>query len=320
MADDRNRTPRVTLRFLAAELGVSPATVLRALNNHPNVTQGIRRRVIAAAMKYNYQLPEHNARVIAVIVPDASNFDGYTGQLLNALSLEFSTRKLAFEIIVNKDLEAIHEHAYSGVISTVWEQGLEKSWPQEHTLPLIVLNAPSNIAEGICQVSSDEHQGIFRGLEHLFCKGKKRIAFVSTPLANNPNAQERVRAFAEFCRTHQLDECFHEEHSIENSLEMIAGNIAAKRADAVFACSETYGFQLLHCFRQLDLRVPEDIGMVSLEMPLFSPYTFPPLTTVGQNFPQLAFHAVELLIKRMEKQHCPGKISVPYIFYERQSV
>jgi LacI family transcriptional regulator len=319
MAEKSPRPPKVTLRSLAKELEISPATVMRALNNHPNVTQGIRRKVIALAMKRNYQLPEHYSRQVAIVITDAT-FDGYTGQLLNALSAELRKRDIGFEIVISKNVEFIHEHSYSGVISTVWESGLEKFWPREHNLPLVALNAAPNIIEGIYQVASDEKQGISMGMEYLVSKGKKRIAFVSTPLKNNPNAQERVDAFLDFCRSHNLEESFHEEHTVENTLENIAGNIIARQADAVFASSETYAFPIMHYLRQKNISIPGDIGMLSLELPLFSAYAAPPLTTISQDFPKLAFYAVETLLKRIKQLPCKQKVSVPYNFTERESI
>ena len=60
---------KVTLRSLARELEIAPATVLRALTNHPNVTLGLRRRVIALEQKHRYQLPEHYKKLVDVFFP-----------------------------------------------------------------------------------------------------------------------------------------------------------------------------------------------------------------------------------------------------------
>ena len=318
MVKKKEKSSKVTLRSLAAELGVCPATVMRALSNHPNVTQGIRRKVVTLAMKRNYQLPEHHAKQVAIVVP--GSFDGYTGQILNALSAELSSRQISFEIIAVNNIASLHEHTCSGVISTVWEAGLEKFWPTEHSLPLVVLNAMPNFREGIYQVCSDEKQGIRMAMEYLLAAGKRKIAMVSTPLQKNSAACERVEYFHEFCREHQLSESFHEEHTVDNSLEKIAAVIAARRPEAVFAVSETYGFPLLHYLQNCGIDIPGEISMISLEMPLYSAYTYPPVTTIGQNFPMLAFHAVETLIQRINQQPCKCKITVPYTFNERKSV
>ena len=97
---------KVTLRSLAQELGIAPATVLRALTNHPNVTQGLRRRVIALAQKYHYQLPEHYKKLVAVVIP-GFEFEGYTGLLLSSLMKELSQNQFHGEIISDCDL-AVH--------------------------------------------------------------------------------------------------------------------------------------------------------------------------------------------------------------------
>lgn len=190
---------KVTLRSLAQELGIAPATVLRALTNHPNVTQGLRRRVIALAQKYHYQLPEHYKKLVAVVIP-GFEFEGYTGLLLSSLMKELSANQFHGEIISDCDLEVLQDHVYAGVISIVWTAGLEKQWPEEHATPLVVLNATSNPREGVCQVTSDEKQGITLGLEQLYNKGRRRIAFVSSQLNCSLNARKRVEAFHEFCR------------------------------------------------------------------------------------------------------------------------
>ena len=202
MAEKPAKKAKVTLRSLAAELGISPATVMRALNNHPNVTQGIRRKVVTLAMKRNYQLPEHHAKHVAIVISPAS-LEGYTAQILDALSSELNSRNIGFEIIPSSNINSLHEHSCSGVISTIWESGLEKFWPTEHSLPLVVLNAVPNFREGIYQVCSDEKQGIYMAMEYLLAKGKRKIALVSTPLKNSwktsarpPNTSAKTRSAA----------------------------------------------------------------------------------------------------------------------------
>ena len=319
MAEKRLKTPKITLRSLAAELGISPATVMRALNNHPNVTQGIRRKVVTLAMKRNYQLPEHHAKQVAIVCANSS-LNGYSALILNALSLELDSRKINFEIITSKNIDMLHEHTCSGVISTVWESGLEKFWPTEHTLPMVILNAAANFSEGIYQVGSDERQGMNLALEYLLAEGKKKIAFISTPLKKNSIANERVAVFHDFCEKHSLTESFHEEHTVNNTLENIADTIDKRRPQAVFVACESYVFHILHALRQKGMNIPEDIAIISLENPPYSEFAYPPLTTVGQDFKMLAFHAVEMLMQRIHKMPCRQKVTVPYTFNERESV
>ena len=311
---------KVTLRSLARELEIAPATVLRALTNHPNVTLGLRRRVIALAQKHRYQLPEHYKKLVAVIIPGFS-FEGYTGLLLSSLMKELSANQLHGEIISDCDLEVLQDHVYAGVISIVWTAGLEKQWPEEHATPLVVLNAASNPREGIYQVTSDEKQGITLGLEHLYNKGRRRIVFVSSPLSNNLNARTRVEVFHEFCRKKRISAgSSHEEQTPTYGLDAIADNIIRKKADAVFVASETYAPQLLFQLSRHGVRIPDDLSMLAQEYHAVTPFTIPPLTALSQNFDELARQSVRLLLRRIHRQPSPAEILVPYHFIERESI
>ncbi len=311
---------KTTLRSLAAELGIAPATVLRALTDHPNVTQKLRRRIISQAQKHNYQLPEHYKKLVAIIIPGFS-FEGYTGLLLSSLMKELSANHFHGEIISECDLEVLQDHVYAGVISIVWTAGLEKQWPEEHATPLVVLNAASNPREGIYQVTSDEKQGITLGLEHLYSKGRRRIAFVSSPLQSNLNAQKRVDAFHGFCRKKKISaDSFHEEQTSQHKLYAIADNIIRKKADAVFVASETYAPELLFRLTRNGIRIPDDISMLALEYHAVSSFTCPPLTALTQDFDELARQSVRLLLRRIHHQPSPAEILVPYRFIERESI
>ena len=234
---------------------------------------------------------------------------------------ELSANHFHGEIISECDLEVLQDHVYAGVISIVWTAGLEKQWPEEHATPLVVLNAASNPREGIYQVTSDEKQGITLGLEHLYSKGRRRIAFVTSPLQSNLNAQKRVDAFHGFCRKKKISaESFLEERTPTCDLDRIADNIIQKKANAVFVACETYAPKLLFHLSRNGIRIPADISMLALEYHGISAFTTPPLTTLTQDFAELARQAVLLLLNCIHRQPSPAEILVPYQFIERESI
>ncbi len=311
---------KVTLRSLGAELGVAPATVLRALNNHPSVTMDLRRRIVELAQRRHYALPVHYKKRVAVVIPGFS-FEGYTGIILSSLGRELDSNGFQTEILSVSNLEALHDQFYAGVISTVWTAGLEKRWPQEHSVPLVALNAMSNFREGIYRVTSDEKQGIMEGMERLYRAGRRRIAFVSTPLDSNINAEKRVEVFHDFCRSRRISESsFHEEMHVGYELEAIAESIIGKKADAVFAACESFAPKLLFLFSRRGIRVPDDLSLLALENPAITPYTIPPLTALTQDFHELARQCVRLLSDQINRKTGVREILVPYRFIERESI
>jgi len=68
-----------TLRELAGHLGLSPATVSRALNGFPEVGDATRRRVLEGAEKYHYRPNVHAKRL-------ATGKSGLVGMIFRASS------------------------------------------------------------------------------------------------------------------------------------------------------------------------------------------------------------------------------------------
>ena len=61
---------RVSLKFLAKELGIAEGTVSRALNDYPDISEATRERVKEVAKKFNYKANQ-NARRLATGVAEA---------------------------------------------------------------------------------------------------------------------------------------------------------------------------------------------------------------------------------------------------------
>ena len=71
---------RVSLKFLAKELGVTEGTVSRALNNYPDISEATRQRVLEVAEKFNYKanptarrLATGVAEAVAYLMPPNTN-------------------------------------------------------------------------------------------------------------------------------------------------------------------------------------------------------------------------------------------------------
>ena len=71
---------RVTLKDIAAALGVTTMTVSKALNNHPDISDARKKEILVMAEKMNYvpnalakNLRTKSSSLIGVIVADNSN-------------------------------------------------------------------------------------------------------------------------------------------------------------------------------------------------------------------------------------------------------
>ena len=137
---------KITLRKLAAELGIAASTVHRALSGHQNVRRETRQKVLRAAQKKGYLLPQREKKIIAVIL-STLRVSGYLESLLPHLRNEFHRRGFRFYLILQQDIELLGDHMFDGILSLVWKKGLEKLLPQQFSIPVVTLNAASNMLE-----------------------------------------------------------------------------------------------------------------------------------------------------------------------------
>ena len=309
---------KITIRKLAAELNLSPATVYRALSGFPNMRRETRRAVLKAAHRKGYLLPLQEKRNIAVIVPDFL-FAGYLERILFCLENEFHKRSFRLLLISEPDIALLGDHMVDGIVSLVWKEGLEKLLPQNFGLPILTLNAASNTLENIPRIMSDP-KGIRMALDYLYGRGCRRIFFLSTVTENSPDAADRMEEFRKFCHeTGQNFEALHLEHrnpDLEAELPFILKN----RPDACFCASETYAVKLGLLLKAAGLRIPQDISLMGLEDNRGNASFTPPITAIRQNFERLAEVTAESMSGMLTAGTIPENCIVPFTLIERESV
>ncbi|MEM6865763.1 MAG: LacI family DNA-binding transcriptional regulator, partial [Bacteroidota bacterium] len=95
----------ITLKELANDLGLSISTVSRALNDHPDISAGTKKRVKKLAEKYNYVpnvlasgFRSHRSHILGVIVPNISHF--FTTTILKGILEE--AERLGYRVIISE--------------------------------------------------------------------------------------------------------------------------------------------------------------------------------------------------------------------------
>ena len=309
---------KITIRKLAAELKMSPATVYRALSGFPNMRQETRRAVLKAAHRKGYLLPVHEKRNIAIIIPSFA-FSGYLECLLLCLENEFHSRGFHLELIPTPDISLLGDHMFDGIVSLEWDEGLEKMLPQNFAIPILTINAASNTLENIPRIISDP-KGIRMALDYLYDRGCRKIFYFGTHTKNSPDAAERLEEFRQFClKTGQDFEPLHLEHR-NPELEAELPYILKAGPDACFCASETYAVKLGHLFKKAGLRIPEDISLMGLEDLHGNECFTPPITAIRQNFEQIAAAAAENIAGKITAGIPMKGCRIPFTLIERESV
>lgn len=313
---------KVTTRMIAAEVGVSHATVSRVLNNDLRVHPETRERVIEAARRNGYRLePGNGRRTVAIIIHEIT-FHGYVDNVFSPLLQAISQHGYRAEVIFSSDIKLLETRAVAGAISVSLRDQLNEHWGELGGLPLVRINRQGCRRENIYSVCSDGIAGMKQAVEYLRGKGHRRIAFVSdvTPEIEQLQMSRRHLGFCEAMRRFGDEQpensCFFNlDAPFPDFRQMIADGITA-----VIATGEQRGIRLMHELYRLGIRVPEDLSLLTMENPKISEELIPPHSTLAQDFHRLAREALLLLDRLIDRQPVTGDVLVPYHLIERESV
>jgi LacI family transcriptional regulator len=308
-----------SLEDIARIVGVSKSTVSRVVNNHPNVSQHTRERVLAAIREYNFYpntaaraLVTQRTRVLSVIIPQAlsSTFtDPYFPALLQSISLTANRHDYAIMLWIgsaNEEEERFLNRIISNrlsdgvLIASAIDGDLFLQTLAQTELPF-VLTGPSqgNVKHW---VDVDNLKGARDAVTHLLSLGRRRIGTITGPL-NMGAARHRLEGYREALREagQLIDEQliavanFDEPSAYRAMRQLIECGV-----DAVFVASDTMALGALRAAAEAGCCVPDDIALVGYDDLPIAATTTPPLTTVHQPISDLARAATELLIRLVE--------------------
>ena len=313
------RPVKVTLQSIAAETGVSAATVSRALANSDKISPETRRRILLAARRAGYR---SDSRAVALIVPDFS-FSGYFGTLLAHFHQELVPAGFRPVVLSSHCLELIEEQEFCGAISIFSLSGLESYWGRRHIMPLVCINTAPRHLDGIFTVGSNDAQGMRLALEHLLRLGHRKIGRLGgTHSFDNPqnwNSFARDRTFREIMAAHKLEADLIADAGPAGGCAEALRPLLKRGITALIILNEDTEIDTLHALRLMDCRVPEDLSVVAWSQPGVGSKLHPALTTLEQDFPMLARRGCDIFRKLLNGESVSGDVLVDYHFTARAS-
>jgi LacI family transcriptional regulator, galactose operon repressor len=306
-----------TIIDVAAEAGVSTATVSRVLAGLDGVTEHLRRRVNRAAAKLNYH-PNRMARglrvgqtkVIGVIIPDLRNpfFTSVAYGIEAALYQEGYTLVLG-----NSDGQPERERMQLGILRAEGVAGLVfiagnspasgyemlRKWD----LPVVAVDRSPGGLE-VDFVRSDNRGGIRQAVNHLLTLGYREIGLITGP-AGIDVAEERLGGYQDELRSAGIP--WRESFVIYSDFQLAGGYAAMKRLldlspppRAVVVANNLMTLGALQTLQERGVRVPEELAIVGFDDLPWAGVLGPPLTAVAQPAEELGRTAARLLLERLK--------------------
>ncbi|MFC9559984.1 LacI family DNA-binding transcriptional regulator [Agromyces sp. NPDC056965] len=300
-----------TMFDVARRAGVSHQTVSRVLNDLSGVAASTRLRVEQAIAELDYTpspaaraMAKRRSGVIGLIQagrPDygpsnaalgfneAAREAGYTVSQASMRSLHADVLRQAVHRLALQRVEAI-------VLISGEREGVAVLGGIDAGVPLVVV--ASEPAPSLHRVSMDQYEGARLATGHLIELGHREIRHLAGP-AESMDAAERRRGWGDVMREHGL----RAPEPIEGDWLAASGYAAGLRladdreATAVFSSNDQMSLGLLHAYRELGVRVPDDVSVIGFDDVPEAAHFAPPLTTVRQDFDALGRDVVATLLE-----------------------
>lgn len=312
----------VNIKKLAQLLNLSIATVSKALRDSYDISKETKEKVVALANELNYQpnphassLRKHKSKTIAVIIPEiANNYftlaingiesiaqeNGY--HVLIYLTHEDYNRELAF---ARELLNGRVDGALISVSSTTVDHTHFKNL-RDRGLPIVFFDRVCEEIDTL-KVTTDDYEASYLATKHLIEQGCKKIVHLSMS-GKISIGNKRMAGYRQAMADHQLStdnlvvECTNTDALDITLIEEI---FRREQPDGVFAAIERYAMAAYEVCSQLNLRIPQDVKVISFSNLRIANYLNPSLSTITQPAFDIGKEAAHRLLNNLEKKNAP---------------
>ena len=341
----------VTLKNLSEITGYSIATISRVLNNDKTLraseeTKKIIKTVAKTSGYKTLQSKKNKQKIKSSLynrcclgIVEPSNIQehiqdpyylylkGFVEQecfnkKIETVKIQYNTKSKKYNFFPNKKVD--------GIITIGHFSVKEINDMKKITKNIVFLDCAPHDGN-YSSVIVDLKLGLKRGVDYLISCGHKNICFAGPKTAPNIFKELELEikrvAFLEYIKEKNISEncslleCERStESAYENTKLFIEKNI--KNLPTVFlAVNESVALGILNALKEKNIKVPEEISVLSYNNTIFSAFITPPLSSISIDSEYMAQTAVELTVKQAKtKLFRPVQIlTFPYIT-EKQSI
>lgn len=312
------------LQEIAKLAGVSPATVSRVFNHHPNVRSEVRERVFTIARSHNYH-PRLSTkqRNVVIMLPGDEIYPirNCLEMVMMALTRVLPNRGFRIEILPQENMERLDSIQFCGAVAIGAEPGDFDQWSDRFSVPLTLVDRDAPNSPDVYSVRSDEAQGMALAVGHLHERGCEKIGCVIHGAPGTGNADVRRAAITKALKKRNLpaDEDLIQLSGDDNYVEII-GKLLKKGIDALFCPGGNAGIVAAYGLSLFDKAVPDDVSLIASENKLFSRYATPPQTTITQDHLALAEIVADVIDSHLGESPMSKRSILPYQLISRDSV
>ena len=286
---------RTSLKDLATELGVSIATVSRALRSSPD----------------------------GVVVPDLVTH--YYSAVLDGI--EDKAREAGYSVICANTHESCEDEVRAidnfinlhveGIIASLSQNTTDYTHFEEIAkmgIPLVFFGRTCLTDKFSCVIANGDIAAQ-EATQHLIDTGSRRIAFIGGP-NHLDMVWRRKHGYLEALRENRIQidrelvkcERVDFDWGVEATKQVLQ---MENRADAILAFNDTITFAAFTAIKELGFRIPEDVALIGFTDDLHAQYVTPRMSAIEDQAHEMGSVAYDLLQKCISGDHMVYKKIVP---------
>lgn len=310
---------KVTLKKLSEILGISIATVSKALKDYPDIGASTKKKVKELAASLNYKpnsfaqsLRNQESKIIGLIIPeivhhffsniisgviDAATNKGYLVIVLHS-DESYESEKQQIQLLVEKNVDGI---LLSLADNTVDYKHIKQIMKQR--IPIVLYDKISK-SINCSKVIVDDKKAAFNATEYLIKTGCKKIAHIRGPLKPQTTI-DRLKGYKNALSEYNIP--------FDKTLVYTAGHLSYEdgynltdqiianhpEVDSVFASTDMAAAGVLTRLNELGINIPDKFSIIGFSNWFLTKITTPSLSTVDQPGYEMGVKAFDLLYKEI---------------------
>ncbi len=314
---------RTTIKDIAKRLGISPSTVSRALQDHPDISEKTKRKVLEIAKELNYRpnllaqrLRKKRTFTIGVIIPQIVHY--FFSSIISGIE-DYSYEK-GYTVIITQsnenyereihNVEAILASGAEGVLISRTKETTDFS----HFKRFLDADIPIVFFDRICpkiktdKVVVNDEIAAYLATKYLIHSGCRKIIHFRGP-ENLVISTKRLTGYIEALKQHNIpvrDEFIIKCDSFEEGQKITQQLIEQKiDFDGIFAVNDDSAAGAILTLQNYGIKIPDQVSVFGYSNSLISRIVKPQLSTVEQPGYEMGYTAAKLLIDRIEGRARP---------------
>ncbi|MCB0471960.1 MAG: LacI family DNA-binding transcriptional regulator [Flavobacteriaceae bacterium] len=317
---------KITIYDIAKKLDITAATVSRALNNNPKISEKTRKLVLETAAKMNYKqnrlalaLKSGKSNNVGVIVPRVDR--SFFATVIKGIQDEL--RPFGYHVIICQtydleegeieNIDALLNAQVDGIfmsVSNAMKDTTQLLRIVDKNVPLVFFDRKKELP-GVSSVTINDFEGGYKATEHLIDMGCKKIAHIA-----GDRSIEIYRDRYEGYKKALVKNGFKldENYIIEAQSTIEAGKEAANKLlklkqvpDAIFSSSDFVALGIIRELKSRGYSIPNDIAIVGFSNEPFTEFMELTISSVDQSPLEMGKIAAQVFLEQVNN---PNKLKI----------